>query len=285
MAFSPQCFLPLLLCAPTYELPSLSLLKVLLTTSFNFVLYSTRSSLPWFLTIIQSHTCLSNPVTSLVWSSLRSMFLTYLTAPQLLLLLFAHFKSQHKSWLRPSGLINIDTRNIPSLGTNWHGWALAEVGDKLILWRCLALKWFLVSWKDKLRNLLLKKLKLSSSKENQPAAVHISTVIPYRTSQAYSFFYVKSIFSMWTQNKCKKSLVILKINWISFIILALVSCITEDFRRKFTRSENQLREKRILSCNITDKGRRSAANILTKYPTSQQSFKEYHLTKGYFPVI
>lgn len=196
--FSPQRFLPHPFCAPTHELPCFSLLKVLLTTSFNFILYSTRGSLPRCFTILQSETCLSNPVTPRVWSSLRSTFLSYLTAPQLFLLLFTHFKSQQKSWLRPPGLINIGTTNIPSLGTNWHRWAPAEVGDKLILWRSLPLKQFLVSWKDSLSILPLKKVHMSPSKGNQPAAVHISTVTPYRTSQTYSLCYVESIFSLWT---------------------------------------------------------------------------------------
>lgn len=120
--------------------------------------FTAQGALSWFLITSQSQTFLSSPVTPWVWSSLQNTLLTYLTAPQLLLLLFAHFKSQQKSWLKPPGLINIDITNIPSLGTNWHGWAPAEVGDKLILWRCLPLKRFLVSWKDNLSLLLLKKL-------------------------------------------------------------------------------------------------------------------------------
>lgn len=284
-AFSPQRFPPHPLCAPTHELPCRSLLRALLTTCFHFILYSAGGSLPWFLSILQSQTCLSSPVTPWVWSSLRNTFLLYLTAPQLLLLLFSHFRSQQKSWLRSPGLINIDTTNIPSLGTNWHGWAPAEVRDKLILWRCLPLKWFLVSWKDNLSILLLKKLQMSPIKGNQPAAVHISTVTPYRNSQAYSMSYAEWIFSLWTQNKCTKSLVISNTSLISFITSILISCITEDFIRQFTSSESQLGEERVLSSSDTDKGLKSAANILTEHPTSQQSFEEYHLTKGYFPVI
>lgn len=237
-AVSPQRFLPLPLCAPTHELPCPSLLTAFLTTSFNFVLYTTGVSPAWFLTVLQSRTCLSSPVAPRVWSSFQSTFLPYLTAPQLLLLLFAHFKSQQKSWLGPPGLINIDTTNIPSLGTNWHGWSPAEVRDKLILWRCLPLKRFLVSWKDDLSILLVKKLQVSPSKGNQPAAVHISTVTPYKTLQIYRLCYVESMFSLWTQNKCTKSSVAFTINLILFIISVLASCITEDFIRQFTRSES-----------------------------------------------
>lgn len=127
-SFSPQCFLLSPLCAPAHEFPFLSCPKILLSTSFNLILYSTWGSLPWFLTIYQSQACLP-----------------YLTAPHLLLLLFACFKSQQKNWLRTPRLIIIGTTNIPSLGTNWHEWSPAEIRNKLILWRCLPLKQFLVS--------------------------------------------------------------------------------------------------------------------------------------------
>lgn len=66
------------------------------------------------------------------------------------------------------------------------------------------------------------------------------------------------------------------------MISVLVSSITGNFTRQLTRSECQLGVERVLSYSATDKELRSAANIVTEYPTSQQSFKGYHLTKGYF---
>lgn len=173
----------------------LASLKALQTTSFSFALYSTGASLPWFITILQSQTCLSSPLTPQIQSCFPSTFLPHLTAPQLLLLLFAYFKSQQKSWLRTPGLINIDTTNIPSLGTDWHRWPPPDVGDKMILWRCLPLKQFLVNWKGNLNILLPKKLQMLPSKRNQPSALHISIVTPYKTYKTWACVMSNQYFS------------------------------------------------------------------------------------------
>lgn len=90
------------------------------------------------------------------------------------------------------------------------------------------------------------------------AAVHISTVTTYKTLQIYSLCYVKSIFPLWTQNKCTISIVILKISLIPLIISVPLSCVTEDFIRQFTRSESHLGEEKILFYSATDKWLRSA---------------------------
>lgn len=177
-AFPPQCCLPLPLCSSTHERPCLT---KAIARSFTFTLYDTEAFLPWFLTILQSQTCLSSPVTPQIQSCFPSTFLPHLTAPQLLLLVFAYFKRQQKSWFRAPGLINVDTTNTPSLGTDWRGWSPPEVRDEMILWRCLPLKQFLFSWKSDLSILLPKKLQMFPSKRNQPAALLISTITPYRT--------------------------------------------------------------------------------------------------------
>lgn len=146
----------------TFELSCLALLKVLLTTSFNFILYNTSAMISYYFVVPNYKSKLSCHAMGLILLSKHISAIldcsSAASAPQLLLLLFALFKSQQKSWLRSPALINIATTNIPSLGTNWHGLSPAEVGNKLILWRCLPLKQFLVSWKDNLSILLLKKL-------------------------------------------------------------------------------------------------------------------------------
>lgn len=150
-----QCsVLHLPLCSCTHEFPAS--LKALLTTAstslFTIQEPLCHDSLLFYLFK------LSSPVTPQIQSCFPGTFLPHLTAPQLLLLLSAYFKSQQKSWFRTPGLINIDTTNIPSLGTDWHGWSPPEVRDKMILWRCLPLKQFLVNWKGSFSILLSKKL-------------------------------------------------------------------------------------------------------------------------------
>lgn len=147
-------------------------------------------------------------------------------------------------------------------------------------WRCLLLKQFPVNRKDKLP----KKLQMSP-KRNQPAAVLISTITPYKTYKTRACVMSNQYFSCEQRTNALQSWVILKISLISFIISLLVSCIIDNISRQITRSECWLREERILSYSVTDKGLRTAANILTECSASQKSLKEYQLTKGYFPVI
>lgn len=125
-SLSPQCFLHLPLCSANHKLPCLTrdianYIHQLHSSEYR----SVSAMIPCYFTV-PNMSKLSSPVTPQIQSCFPRILATLdcssaASAP------LCYFKSQQRSWFRTPGLINIETINVPSLGTDWHGLSPSEI--------------------------------------------------------------------------------------------------------------------------------------------------------------